>query len=274
MNRTDNKIILFHDPIKYFDKLLSLYMYEKRSLLFSEEMIIMAKEKSPNDFFLWLDDLNFMPLYNPQTFFFDDKKRVDIAKEKIAQSDYVVIEKDLKYFEKKTGICVVYDLEMNSKLPPVSLADAEEKLQKQFIGKDLQLYDYVCELWEKIEMSGYKQLGEIIKRYRPIEDTDSLHGVIGMMNENLIRGFVFNSGTQESLELEIYQNNMLLIKTVANKPRPEVKDKFDLKTNKCGILVKFDKPTIKPGDKIEVVIVPDNVLVPIVGSAKAFLEGE
>ena len=264
--------VFFVHPINHFDKLLFHNIYENRSLLFSEEMAKMAEQESANDFFAWLDTLNFIPLYNPQTFLLDERKRVDAAKEKMEWADYVVIEEGVETFQNETGISVA--LESNSEVPPVSLADADVKWQKRFVGKDMQLYDYACELWEKIEAYGYKPLGEIIKRYRYIEDMDDLHGISGMMNETLIRGFVFDRKIQKPLELEIYKNGILLTTTVANHPRPELKEKFGLKTDKCGILVKFDKPTITPGDKIEIVIVPDNVLVPIVGSAKAFLEGE
>ena len=268
------KSIIFYSPLKYFDSLLSKYMYENKSLLFSEEMTVMAETKSANEFFSWLDSINFIPLYSPQTFLLDDRKRVDAAKEKLKWADYVVIEEGVEALHKEAGISVTYDFGVNSKVPPVSLSDADLKWQERFVGKDMQLYEYACELWKKIEAAGYIQLGRIIKRYKPMQNMANFHGMCGGMYEKMIRGFAFNRELQEPLELEIYKNGTLLTTTVANHPRPELKEKFSLKIDKCGILVKFDKPTIQPGDKIEVVIVPENVLVPIVGSAKAFLEGE
>ena len=265
--------MIFYSPQRYFDSLLSKYIYENQSLLFAEEMTMMAETKNANEFFAWLDSINFIPLYNPQTFLLDERKRVDAAKKKLEWADYVVTEEGVEAFVRETGISVENAFMDNSKVCPVSLADADVKWQERFVGKDIQLYAYASELWEKIEANGYKQLGDIIKRYRKIEDMDDLHGMSGMMHETLIRGFVFNRELQEPLELEIYKNGALLTTTVANHPRPELKEKFSLKIDKCGILVKFDKPTIQPGDKIEIVIVPENVLVPIVGSAKAFLEG-
>ncbi len=248
-------------------------MYENKSLLFSEEMTLMAETKNANEFFSWLDTLNFIPLYNPQTFLFDERKRIDAAKEKLEWADYVVTEEGIEVFVRETGISVENTFIENSEECPISLADADVKWQERFVGKDMQLYMHARELWKKIEAAGYMQLGRIIKRYKPIQSMANFHGMCGGMYEKMIRGFVFNREFQEPLELEIYKNGILLTTTVANHPRPELKEKFGLKTDKCGILVKFDKPTIKPGDKIEIVIVPDNVLVPIVGSAKAFLEG-
>lgn len=266
-----------YSPHKYFDMVLFSYINEKKSLLFSEEMAARAKERNANEFFEWLDSLNFMPLYNPQTFLLDARKRIDEAKEKMALSHYVVMDEGLEILEQKVGISVENRFGDKKEAYPVTIADADIQWQKQFIGKDLQLYAYARELWSKIESNNYKPLEEVIARkpmYMPLKAVKTLHGGCGGMGIKMIRGYVFDKEKQEPLKLEIYKNGELLVTTLANKPRPDVQEKFNLKTDRHGILVKFDKPTIKPGDKIEVVIVPDNVLIPIVGSAKSFLEGE
>ncbi len=108
--------------------------------------------------------------------------------------------------------------------------------------------------------------------YTDMNEAENFKGTSGFINEKCIRGFAFNTESQESLTLEIHKNGELLCTTNADQLREEIMGKFNLSHGKCGFQVDFEKPTFQKGDSIDIIIVPENIRLPIVGNAKKFLE--
>jgi len=267
-------VVIIRDPYEYFDYLLFDTIDHKRSLLFTDDISKHIKKLDNADFLLWLDTLNFIPFYNPQTFQLDVRKNLDVAMENLGRFDYVVPYKEIDTFLEHVPLEINIKQKEESK-KPFSLASLkEDKLIKTFIGKDITLYTKARELWTLVKENNFKPLREIIEQktvYIDMSEAKDFKGVAGFINEKRIRGFAFNTKSQESLTLEIYRNSELLCATNADQLREELMEKFNLSHGKYGFQVDFDKPTFKKGDDVDIIIVPENIRLPIVGNAKEFL---
>ena len=277
-NKTKTKnimsIVFIRDPYEYFDYLLFDYLHNKRSILFTNDIVKQIKRLDSVDFLEWLDTLQFIPFYNPQTFQLDVRKRVDVAIENLERFDYVVPYEEIETFLEHVPLDINIKYKKESK-KPFSLASLEEDdLVKAFIGKDRTLYTKAKELWSLVKENDFKPLGELLEQktvYIDLNEAKDFKGVSGFINEKRIRGFAFNTESQESLTLEIYRNSELLCTTNADQLREELIEKFNLSHGKYGFQVDFDKSTFKKGDHVDIIIIPENIRLPIVGNAKEFL---
>ena len=267
-------LVIIRDPYAYFDYLLFDYISHKRSILFTQEIIKQMKILDNHDFLKWFSTLNFIPFYNPQTFQLDVHKRLNVATEKLKHFDYVIPYEELDIFLANIPLDISIS-NVNEGGISFSLASiVQDELTQEFIEKDLELYNKAQELWNLIKKNNFQPLSDLLEQetiFTPINETENFRGGCGGMNEKMIRGFAFNLKKQTSLKLEIYKNTKLLCKTEANIPRADFQKQFNLTTDKCGFQVIFDKSIFKKGDCVDVVIVPENIRLPIVGDAKEFL---
>ena len=274
-NKEKLNIVFIRNPYDYFDIMLTDYLKNKKSILFSNEINQHRLEDDGIVFLEWLDTLNFIPFYNPQTFFMDIRKREEIALENLENFDYVVPYEKSTIFMNNYKINIQIKKQSNSDQVFSIYQHKDHPLVEKFLGKDIKLYEKTLALWNISKEKGFKSLREIITRkviYIPLKEANGFKGGCGGMNAKMIRGFTFYGNAQEPLTIEIYRNDKLLITTLANVPRAELQKQFKLSTNTCGFQVHFEKEVFHKGDKIEVVIVPENILLPIVGDALNFLK--
>jgi len=274
-DKKKTSIVFIRNPYDYFDIMLTDYLNTNKSLLFTNEIRQHLLEDKGVAFLEWLDTLNFIPFYNPQTFFMDVRKREAVALENLEDFDYV------KKKKKSTIFLDYCQIELEIKKTPISHRTfsiypyKEHPLVEKFLGKDMKLYEKTLTLWNLSTEKGFKPLGEVIERkivYTPLKEANGYKGGCGGMHAKMIRGFAFYQDAQKPLSIEIYKNNELVTCTVANIPRVELQKQFKLSSNMCGFQVHFEKAIFRPGDKIEVVIVPENIILPIVGDALRFLQ--
>ena len=270
-------VVFIRNPYDYFDTMLFQYIKQRKSLLFTDEIISQMKVQDGSKFLEWLDNLNIFPFYNPQTFFMDIRKRIDKAIENLENFDYVVPYEENKLFLEHIGSDIKINKEPYPKLNFSLKHYHLHPLTNKFLDKDLQLYKRTLELWALTKESGFKTLKESITDkttiYTPINQAPGFRGGCGIIEEKIIRGFAFYQDTEEPLSLEIYNNCKLLISTIANIPRPDLKEKFNLRKNTCGFQCIFEENTFRKGDKVDIIIIPENITIPIMGNAKDFLQG-
>jgi hypothetical protein len=267
-------IVFFRNPYDYFDTMLSAYLQTGKSLLFTQKIIEQMKVLEGDTFLEWLDTLNFIPLYNPQTFFMDVCKRVTQAMDNLENFDYVIPYEESHLVGEISQDLIIKKKE-HTKLSFSIKNHKEHPLVEKFLAKDLELYRKTLELWNLSKENTFQPLGNIIKRkiiYTPLHKAIGFHGRCGGMNIKMIRGFAFYQDAQKPLTLEIYKNDKLLTTTIADIIRPDVQQQFKLDKETCGFQVNFKEETLTKGDKVQIIIVPDNIELPIVGNAKAFLE--
>jgi hypothetical protein len=273
-NSEDTSTVFIRDPYDYFDAILFEYLKERKSLLFTDDIIKHIKSEDGIAFLKWLHTLNFLPFYNPQTYFVDVRKRVDTALENLENFDYVVPYEESELFLEKVANEIQIKKETYSKLKFSIKNHKEHPLVKVFLEKDLQIYNKTLELWNQVKNNEFKSLGEIIERktiYKELKEAIGYKGVCAGMQKNMIRGFAFYQDAEKPLMLEIYRNDEFLIEATADIPRSDIQQEFKLTKNNCGFQVDFKYETFKKGDKVEVIIVPENIKLPIVGNAQAFL---
>jgi len=267
-------VVVLRDPFEYFDYMVTEYIKQKKSRLFSNLIEKKLKESNPDIFLNWLDTLNIIPFYNPQTFYLDVKKRITFAKESLESFEYVVPYNFLDAFVTKTE-CPI-DIKKKNIQKLFHLKNVKEKkLVEKFIGKDMVLYNDALVLWQKIESSGYKPLSQLIPRLSdtiPMEECDDFHGVCGGLNHRMIRGYIFSKNSTDPLNITVYRNKTPLITVKADQPRPELQKKFGLSSPKCGFFIQFDKDTFYPEDRIDIIVENYNISLPLIGDAKRFLE--
>ena len=97
-------LVFVRDPYAYFDTLLFDYLKHKRSLLFTQDIINNMKKLDNEAFLKWLETINFIPFYNPQTFQLDISKRSLSAIENLESFDYVVPYEEIDIFLKNTSL--------------------------------------------------------------------------------------------------------------------------------------------------------------------------
>jgi len=116
-------------------------------------------KKLDNEAFLkWLETLNFIPFYNPQTFQLDTCKRSSVAIENLESFDYVVPYEEIDTFLENisSDITISKEEEEENKLLFALDAQRENKLVKKFIGKDIELYERSLKLWELVKTNNFK----------------------------------------------------------------------------------------------------------------------
>ncbi|WP_148154687.1 hypothetical protein [Sulfurovum sp. NBC37-1] len=265
-------LAVVRDPYDYFAAMLDTV--SENSTLFSQDIDTALSEKSTDDFLAWLDTLNFIPLYDPQTFYLDAKKRVYVALENLESFDYVVPYEELGIFLEHFPNVFAIEKSQESSLRFSASKLKKSSLIEKFLKKDRILYSKTIELWQNIKENDFKPLiTEVmyIPAFIPLEQVDGFKAACGNMNEKMIQGFAVNLEHETVLEIEIYRNEKFLCKLLANMPRPDIQQKFKLSSGQCGFQMNFDTPIFRKGDFVELVILPHNILIPIVGNAKAFL---
>ncbi|MEA1952841.1 MAG: hypothetical protein U9O24_00425 [Campylobacterota bacterium] len=270
-------VIFIRDPYEYFDYLLFDYLQSKKSILFTQDILVNIKKLDNVSFLEWFRTLNFIPFYNPQIFQLDTSKRLSFAIDNLERFDYVVPYDKIDIFLDKTSLKIKIKKIKEEKNIFLLSEIKENKIVNEFIEKDIKLYKRAKKLWELTKENSFKPLREIIEQkpiYTQVHETKDFKGASGMVNEKSIRGYALNIKTQKILTLNIYKNKKLICTTTANEIRKDMVDKFNLSTGKCGFFVKFDKSTFKKGDKIDIIIVPENIRLPLVGDAIKFLEND
>lgn len=273
-------VVFVREPYAYFDYLMYDYLHNKRSILFTQDIINHMKEFSNENFLHWFDTLNFLPFYNPQTFQLDSSKRTQTAIENLKRFDYVVPYDEIDIFLKNISSNIVINIHEEQKLLFSLRSQKEHELINNFIDKDIQLYKQSMELWELIKQNDFKPLRSLIKR-KKIEDKATLQhnldlskkykGVAGQISKTSIAGWVYHTEEEKSVTLEIYKNDIYLCTAIANTLRTDLKNKQIHLTGECGFEVIFEDNTFARGDNIEVKILPHKISLPLGRDIKDFL---
>ncbi len=269
-------VLFLRDPFEYFDYLLFDHLTNKKSRLFTQDIINHMKVMDNKSFLQWFESMNFMPFHHPQTFQLDIRKRVPEAIEKLESFDYVVPYEAIDTFLEK----VLPDIEvtkMEEKKLKFSLSSLKgDKLVEKFIGKDIELYERAQELWNLIEKNNFDSLNSLLERKRisqrnkeekkqkdNLNKLDKYRGTAGQISENSIAGWILHKANEETVTLEIYKNGIFLSLAKADKMRDDLKKQHIHSTGECGFEVHFDEPTFKKGDRVEVRILPDKTTLPL-----------
>lgn len=271
-------IVFIRDPYAYLDYILYDYVTHKKSILFTEDIVTNMKKMRSESFLEWLQTLNFIPFYDPQTFQLDERKRLSVAVDNLESFDYVVPYEEMDLFLENVSL----DMVIKKEKPVIFAPDIQKEhtLLQVFIDKDLKLYERSLELWELIKQNNFKPLGSLIKRKKTVESTEKqkkrlaikkYKGVAGYITPKSIKGWVFHEENEESIMLEIYKNDDLLCTISADKTRKDLKNRQIHPTGECGFEVVFDKPTFKKGDHVEIKILPDEISLPLGKDIKNFL---
>lgn len=271
-------ILFIHDPYTYFNALLQDYIDHKKSILFTQD-IMNNKQKMESDSFLdWLHTLNFIPFYNPQTFRLESRKRLPIAIEMLEQFDYVVPYAEIEMFLENVSLNLKIDKEKEKNL----LFDFNEEQVsiKNFIGKDIKLYEKAIELWELIKKNNFIPLGTLIEHKQKPESIEdqrkklAIHkykGIAGQITSKSIGGWIFHTENKGYVMLELYNNDKLLCTLTADKTRDDLKKRQLHPTGKCGFEITFKNITFREGDNVEIKILPENINLPFGPNIKSFL---
>ena len=278
----DGLVVVFvRDPYDYFDYLLYDYLAHQRSLLFTQDIIDHMKTQKGETFLKWLDTINFIPFYNPQTFQLDISKRESVAIENLESFDYVVPYEEIDIFLEHVAPDITIEKEEVKKMLFSLGSQREDELTEKFVGKDMKLYQKSLELWKLSKKNGFKPLGSLIEqkvslndirnRKKKPDEMQKYKGIAGKISENSIVGWVFHKEKQEIALIEIYCNGKLLSKVKADKKREDLKKQNIHPTGKCGFEMVFDMPTFKRGDRVEIKILPERTLLPLGKNVKEFL---
>ena len=268
-------VVFVRDPYTYFDTLLFDYLKHKRSLLFTQDIINNMKKLDDEAFLKWLETINFIPFYNPQTFQLDISKRSLSAIENLESFDYVVPYEEIELFLKNISLDITIHKEKEEKLLFSLSTQGNNEEVKKFIGKDIELYERSLELWEQVKKNNFKPLRSLINRKRSqVEDKkiNKYKGVVGQISSNSIVGWVYHKEKQSNMVISIYKNGIFLRMLKADIMREDLKKQQIHPTGKCGFEAIFDEPTFKKGDKVEIKILPDKTILPLGENVKQFLE--
>ena len=269
-------VLFLRDPYEYFDHLLFDYLANRKSILFTQDIINHLMELDSKSFLQWLNGLNFIPFHNPQTFQLDIRKRVPEAIETLESFDYVVPYEAVDTFLEKvlpgTGIAKNEEKEFIFSLSSLK----GDSLIEQFIGKDIELYKRALELWRLVEENNYSSLNSLLERKRisqkkkekkkeeeDLKKLQKYRGTAGKISENSIAGWVFHKEDPEKVTLEIYKNGKFLFLVKADAMREDLKKQHIHPTGECGFEVHFEEATFKKGDRVEVKILPDKITLPL-----------
>jgi len=268
-------IVFVRDPYTYFDTLLFDYLKHKRSLLFTQDIINNMKKLDDEAFLKWLDTINFIPFYNPQTFQLDISKRSLTAIENLESFDYVVPYEEIDIFLKNTSLDITIHQKEEAKLLFSLSAQGNNEEVKKFIGKDIELYERSLELWEQVKKNDFKPLRSLIDRKRSqVKDKkiDKYKGIVGQITANSIVGWVYHKEKKSNTVLSIYNNGIFLRMLRADIMREDLKKQQIHPTGICGFEAMFNEPTFKQGDKVEIKILPDKTILPLGENVKKFLK--
>jgi len=263
-------IVIVRDPYEYFNHALYNHIYYKMSPKLSEVTIKTLNLLDNKDFLEWFNKLNCYPLINPQTFYLDIRKNMQKCIDNLELFDYVIPYEKIDIFLKNNSS--KFNIQKNTAFNlPFSLDKLKDhELIEKFIGKDLQLYEKAQELWELSKSNNYKSLKVLIERK---EDRQKhYNGIVGLINETSIKGWVFHKEHSESIAVGIYKNNKLIAKTIADIMRLDIKEKMNHTTGLCGFEVIFDSPTFMKNDIIEVKTLIDDATLSLSENAKKFLK--
>ncbi|MEA3490794.1 MAG: hypothetical protein U9R27_02750 [Campylobacterota bacterium] len=277
-------VVILRDPHEYFDNLLFEYLSNKKSILFTQDIINHMKVLKGKEFLQWFDGLYFVPFQNPQTFQLDIRKRVPEAIENLESFDYVVPYESIDTFFEKVlpGTKIIRREE--KKLIFSMTAMRGENLAEKFIGKDIELYRRAQELWRLIEQNNFKSLNSKLERKRIAQrrkekrreeeeskKMEEYRGSAGRIGSTFIAGWVFHKRRPEKLMIEIYKNDNFLCSAKADIMRKDLKKRNIHPTGECGFEVRFEEETFRKGDSVEVKILPDNIILPLGANSKEFL---
>ena len=267
-------VVFVRDPYAYFDTLLFDYLKHKKSLLFTQDIINNMKKLEDEAFLKWLDTINFIPFYNPQTFQLDISKRSLTAIENLESFDYVVPYEEIDNFLKNIPLDISIHQKEEAKLLFSLSAQGNNEEVEKFIGKDLKLYERSLELWEQVKKNNFKPLRSLIDRKKPQGEEKKINkykGVVGQITSNSIAGWVYHKEKQSNMVISIYKNGIFLRMLRADIMREDLKKQQIHPTGICGFEAIFDEPTFKKGDKVEIKILPDKTILPLGKNVKDFL---
>jgi len=226
----DIYIVFMEEPQKYLSYFLNKLQTQYSSFTILQQI---SKLQNCNDIVETLEKNNFIPIYDPQTFFLDTKKRPVIAMKNLEKFDYVVP------MNKINIISNIFKIDI--KVKENNKIECEKSLN--FIKKDTKVYNFVQSLWNMIQLQKFQSLQEILK-YK---------GVIDRITQKEIKGWAFIKDKKDPAEVELYINNILVKVIKANRFRPDLKEKKNHPTGECGFIFELDKE-IKGDNKIEVKI--------------------
>ena len=267
-------VVFVRDPYTYFDYLLFDYLKHKRSILFTQDIINNMKKLDNKAFLKWLETLNFIPFYNPQTFQLDISKRSLTAIENLNSFDYVVPYEEIGTFLENVSSDITINIEKESKLLFSLYMQREDELIDKFIGKDLKLYERSLELWELVKKNNFKPLRTLINRKRSQAEQPKINnykGIVGQITSNSIVGWVYHKDKQINTVISIYRNGIFLRMLKADIMREDLKKQQIHPTGICGFEAMFSEPTFKKGDKVEIKILPGKIILPLGKDVKNFL---
>jgi len=267
-------IVFVRDPYAYFDYLLFDYLKHKKSLLFTQDIINNMKKLDNEAFLKWLETINFIPFYNPQTFQLDISKRSLTAIKNLESFDYVVPYEEIDIFLENISSDITISKKEENKFIFSLDTQKDNKLIKKFIGKDIELYERSLELWQLVKKNNFKPLRTLIKRKKPQvekQKKNNYEGVVGLITANSIVGWVYHKEKPGNMVISIYKNGVFLRLLKADIMREDLKKQQIHPTGICGFEAIFNEPTFKKGDKIEVKVVPDKTMLPLGKNVKKFL---
>ena len=275
LEKDDNtfNVVFIRDPYQYFDYMISDYLAQKKSLLFTQDIVKNLDKLDEISFLEWLNRLNFFPLYNNQTFHLDISKRVPEAIGNLEKFDYVVPYEKIDLFLENVFPYIGITKKLFRKYY-FSLESVKGSRQaEEFVYKDNELYKRSLELWNAIEENDYKPLGMFCRNIEAKVPNQSniYRGIAGKITADSISGWVFHKGREEVVKVAIFRNGVQLYITSANLSRDDLLKQKIHPTGKCGFEVLFDKPVFRRGDNVAVKTFPDYVGIPLGEIAKSFL---
>lgn len=279
INKECINILLIQDPCIIFNTLLHTYISDKKSILFTKDILSHKSSMESDAFLEWLDTLHFNPFYNPLTFALDNRKRVPAGTQVLEQFDYVVPYPKIELFIKNVSL----DVKINPKQTEKLLFDfsAEDAFIKPFIEKDLLLFKKSMELFELSKKHDYASLRTLIKHKPKVETFEEqnkmLHqhkykGLVGQINANSIKGWVLHTDNEASVTLELYKNETLLCTVTANEPREDIKTLHHHPTGHCGFTITFSEEIFNKEDIIKLIVLPEHIALPLSPNVRKFLE--
>ena len=267
-------VVFVRDPYEYFDTLLFDYLKHQKSILFTQDIINNMKKLDNETFLKWLETLNFIPFYNPQTFQLDISKRSLTSIENLESFDYVVPYEETDTFLENVSSDISISKEKEHKLLFSLDTQRDDELIDKFIGKDLELYERSLELWELVKKNNFKPLRSLINRKKSQAEQQKINkykGIVGKITSNSIVGWVYHKDKQSNTVISIYKNGIFLRMLKADIMREDLKKQQIHPTGQCGFEVVFDEPTFQKGDKVEIKILPDKTILPLGQDVKIFL---
>ena len=270
------KIACIENPYIFFDRMLKEWIDNETSHLFFKDMKRNIVKMEPEAFLIWLDTLNIIPLYNPQTFKLDLKKRIDVASENLETFDYVVPAEEKVSFLNTVFPNVVLTEENDDSFYFKIKTYAKTEIVQKFLNKDVILHENAQILWEKIKMHEYAPLGTFLesgkKDFFVNTKNNKYRGMVGIISQKTIGGWVVKEGSPESLAIEIYKNGENIHQMQANKMRIDIKEKGIHPTGECGFRIEFEEEIFCSNDSIEVRVSSGGFLLTQGQKAKEFLK--